>query len=200
MNFDHIVERFVRERQQDARTEMDEFRKLRSLRHAIRYAALCYWLPSQKRHQHQWRIPLAALQEAERALQRIANRLSRCRDFEALHDEIARTIGPIRKIGDLAVYDIARRIGAYLRKFPRLIYLHRGTAEGARQLGFTGATLDPSLLPPAFSKLTPAEIEDCLCIYKDELAELSARDPRRSRCVLRRPVCTNNAASRRRSC
>jgi len=27
----------------------------------------------------------------------------------------------------------------------------------------------PALLPPAFSHLTPAEIEDCLCIFRDDL-------------------------------
>jgi hypothetical protein len=121
-----------------------------------------------------------------------------------LHEEIAHAIGPIPKIGDLTVYDIAHRIGTYLGKSPRLVYLHRGTARGARHLGFTGATLDPTLLPPAFSRLSPEEIEDCLCIYKDELAELPMHGLRRSRCVPlhtpRRPVCGNGALTRHRSC
>ena len=67
------------------------------------------------------------------------------------------------------VYDIAQRIGAYLGKAPTLIYLHRGTKEGAAILGFHGETVDACKLPPAFSRLAPAEIEDCLCIYKDQL-------------------------------
>jgi hypothetical protein len=206
MNFDQIVERFINERRWEARAETNEYRKLPSLRHAIRDAALCYWMtePGKKRHPHQWRIPGAALREAERVLQLVANRLSRSRNFETLHDEIARAIGPIPKIGDLAIYDIAHRIGAYLGKSPRLVHLHRGTAIGARHLGFTGATLDPKLLPPAFFELTPEETEDCLCIFKDELAGLPARGLRRSRCVprwvARRPVCGSGSMVRRRSC
>jgi hypothetical protein len=71
-------------------------------------------------------------------------------------------------IGELAVYDIAHRIAAFRGKEPSLVYLHRGTCVGARHLGFTGKTLDPRLLPSSFSCLTAAEIEDCLCIYKDD--------------------------------
>jgi hypothetical protein len=50
-----------------------------------------------------------------------------------------------------------------------LLYLHRGTKEGTAALGLRGETLDAAALPAAFSRLTPAEIEDCLCIYKDTI-------------------------------
>lgn len=161
---------------------MDQFRNLRSLRSAIHHAALCHRLPSGKRHPHQYRIPAAALREAERVLQRNSNHLRFCKDFEALHEEVAHLIQSIRKIGSLSIYDIAHRIGTYLEKTPRLVFLHRGTAIGARHLGFRGATLDPKLLPAAFLRLSPAEIEDCLCIFKDKLGGLTPRDIRRS-CV-----------------
>lgn len=203
MNFERIVERYVNEHRKGARAEMDEFRKLPSLRRAIHHAALCHWLPTSKRHPHQYRIPGAALRDAERALQLIAHRLSRSKDFEALHDEVARAIGPIRKIGDLAIYDITHRISAYLGKSPRLVYLHRGTAVGARHLGFGGATLERRLLPPVFSRLSAAEIEDCLCIFKNELAGLPMRSIRYNRCgslVTRRPVCAQVKTMRRAIC
>jgi hypothetical protein len=77
---------------------------------------------------------------------------------------VEREIGSVQGIGKLMVYDIAHRIGAYLGKSPMLVYLHRGTKEGAAVLGFHGETLDPAVLPTAFSQLTPTEIEDCLCI------------------------------------
>jgi hypothetical protein len=32
-----------------------------------------------------------------------------------------------------------------------------------------GDSFDPKILPKAFLRLAPSEIEDCLCIYKDEL-------------------------------
>jgi hypothetical protein len=68
-------------------------------------------------------------------------------------------IGNVKGIGKLMVYDIAHRIGAYFGKSPKLVYLHRGTKEGAANLGFRGETLDPALLPAAFSALTAAELE-----------------------------------------
>jgi hypothetical protein len=97
---------------------------------------------------------------------------------------VEREIGSVQGIGKLMVYDIAHRIGAYLRKSPMLVYLHRGTKEGAAVLGFHGETLDPAVLPTAFSQPTPAEIEDCLCIYKDEL-----RDGAHSRTARRKSGC-----------
>ena len=91
-----------------------------------------------------------------------------------MHEIVKREIGSVHGIGKLMVYDIAHRIGAYLGQAPTLVYLHRGTKEGAATLGFRGETLDPAALPAVFSRLTPSEIEDCLCIYKDELR--GARD------------------------
>jgi hypothetical protein len=61
--------------------------------------------------------------------------------------------------------------------------LHRGTRIGAAALGFRGRTVDPVMLPAAFSRLTAAEMEDCLCIYKDELSGMRRRNhPSPSRC------------------
>ncbi len=80
----------------------------------------------------------------------------------------------------------------YLGIEPDLVYLHRGARQGAAVLGLNGATLDPKQLPKSFRQLTPAEIEDVLCIYKNELAGsplapqvsgcVSTRSPRRLRC------------------
>jgi hypothetical protein len=122
---------------------------------------------------------------AEERLQAAARRLANARDFDALHELVEREIGSIQGIGKLMVYDIAQRIGAYLGKAPRLVYLHRGTKQGAAVLGFRGETLDPAVLPTAFLQLTPAEIEDCLCIYKDEL-----RNGAHSRSARRKFGCT----------
>ena len=110
-----------------------------------------------------------SLEDAEKRLQTASGTLSAAADFKALHKAVDNAIGKKQGLGELAVYDIAQRIGAYLGKEPKLVYLHRGVREGARALGFHGDTLDPALLPPAFSRLTPAEIEDCLCIFKSAL-------------------------------
>jgi hypothetical protein len=67
------------------------------------------------------------------------------------------------------VYDIAHRIGAYFGKLPENVYLHAGTRIGARAFNIKGDSIDPKTLPKPFLWLSPAEIEDCLCIYREEL-------------------------------
>lgn len=168
MTLDEIVDLYIREYRAGARAEMDTFRREESRAAAIRRASLCEF-PDGKRHPHQCLIPRKLLEIAEERLQAAAKRLAAAADFDALHEIVKREIGSVNGIGKLMVYDIAQRIGAYLGKAPTLIYLHRGTKEGAAILGFHGETVDACKLPPAFSRLAPAEIEDCLCIYKDQL-------------------------------
>ena len=83
-------------------------------------------------------------------------------------------IGGIHGIGELAVYDIACRIGAFLGLSPERVYLHAGTREGARALGLRGASVRKMDLPRAFGRLSPGEIEDCLCIYNADIRRLTA--------------------------
>jgi hypothetical protein len=185
MTFDDIVRDYIREYRDDASAEMEDYRTEKTRVAAIRRASLCEF-PDGKRHPHQYRIPRSLLELAEGRLQAAAKQLAEARDFDALHEIVKREIGSVHGIGKLMVYDIAHRIGAYFGKTPAMVYLHRGTKEGAATLGFRGETLDPKVLPAAFSKLTPAEIEDSLCIYKDELRGDSS--PHTRRCgVARRP-------------
>ena len=180
MTLNEIVSAYIRDHRRAAQSEMRFFEIQRSLAGAIHRAALCV-LPGGKRHPHQRRLRQAVLNEAERRIQAIAEALGDTPDFADLHRLMHEEIGTIYGMGELAVYDIAHRIGAFLGKAPTLVYLHAGTRIGARALGFRGDTIDPSLLPLVFSCLTAAEIEDCLCIYKGELrgggigAELSRR-------------------------
>jgi hypothetical protein len=112
------------------------------------------------------------LAAGERRLQACAARLRRCRSFEELHKVIKQQIGGIHGIGPLTVYDVANAIGANMGLEPKLVYLHAGTAAGAKALGLghRRETLDPAELPAEFRRLRPREAEDCLCMYKDELA------------------------------
>jgi hypothetical protein len=168
MTLNEIVSAYVRDYRDAARAEMRFFEIQRSAAGAIRHAALCV-LPGGKRHPHQRRLRRAVLNEAERRLQGNSEALRHTPDFVGLHGLINEEIGMIAGMGELTVYDIAHRIGAFLGKPPTLVYLHAGTRTGAIALGFRGDTVDPSLLPAPFSRLSAAEIEDCLCIYKDEL-------------------------------
>jgi hypothetical protein len=189
MTLDDIVSDYIREYRDDAREELDTFRREKSRASAIRRAALSQF-PNGKRHPHQYLIPQLLLNLAEERMQAAARRLGAAGDFDALHEIVKREIGSVHGIGKLMVYDIAHRIGAYLEKSPKMVYLHRGTKEGAAILGFRGESLDPTMLPSAFSRLTPAEIEDCLCIYKDKLPGATGRPRRKAGCgVARRPRC-----------
>ena len=165
MTLDEIVSTYIRECRPRVRAEMCFFETLPSLTAATSNAVR----PGGRKHDHQFRIPPALLDEAERRLRAAAGGLAQASDFAAFHRLVESEIRTLRGIGDLAVYDVAHRLGAFLGKVPALVYLHCGTKKGAAILGFRGKALDPKLLPPAFSRLTAAEIEDCLCIYKDQL-------------------------------
>jgi hypothetical protein len=178
MTLDEIISDYIREYRDDARAEMRFFEIQRSPSAAIHKAALCE-LPSGKRHSHQRRIPRALLEQVEARLQAIGRKLAKAADFAALHQSVEDEIGGIKGIGALTVYDIAHRIGAHFGRAPQLIYLHAATRTGARAFNIKGDSFDPKILPNAFSPLAPAEIEDCLCIYKDELRGAPARTTRR---------------------
>lgn len=126
-------------------------------------------LPSGKRHPHQCRIPAVVLEEARGKLS--SADLRSCRTFHDLFKLVQHEIGSIRGAGELLVYDVAHRIGAYIGLSPERIYLHAGTRAGAKALGlYRGQEyLEPEDLPRPFQRLTPAEVEDCLCIYKRDL-------------------------------
>jgi len=186
MTLDEIVGDYIREYRDDARDEMREFRSEHSPAAAIRRAALSQ-RRNGKRHPHQRRIPIAVLRRAEERLQAVRPALAKAPDFAVLHRLVEEEIECITGIGELTVYDIAHRIGAHYGKAPSLVYLHAGTRTGARALNVKGDSFDPAILPEPFSGLSPAEIEDCLCIYKDELNGRSQRNRRGSACaVLRR--------------
>ena len=172
-DLDGIVRAYISEYRDLARRGLKYYADQKNPKRAVEKAALSK-LPSGKREPHQGRIPNHVLESATRKL--LAANLVNCATFHQLHRLVNEKIGGIKGIGELAVYDIAHRIGAYLGLSPRYVYLHRGTREGARALG-----LDPgakfikrSQLPKPFHRLRPYEIEDCFCIFKDELRKISA--------------------------
>lgn len=168
MTLDEIVNDYIREHRSDAQKEMRFFEIQRSPSDAIRKAALCE-LPSGKRHPHQRRIPKVLLEQVEVRLQGISRKLARATSFASFHQAVKDEIGSLTGIGALTVYDLAHRLGAHFGKSPEHVYLHAGTRIGAQALGVSGDSIDSKILPKPFSRLAPSEIEDCLCIYKDEL-------------------------------
>jgi len=106
--------------------------------------------------------------------------LSEIASFDDLHERVESAIGRIKGIGPLTIYDIAHRLGVYLGVRPKDVYLHCGTREGAKALGldYTAEKLAVSDLPAPLHALQPDQIEDCLCIFKDDIRRLRrATDP-----------------------
>lgn len=100
--------------------------------------------------------------------------LRQAESFDELVELIAGISGPIPRIGPLAVYDTARRVGARFGLEPAKVYLHAGTRMGAKALGLNhrGDAIEMDELPAGLRTLTAWEAEDVLCIYKGEFESL----------------------------
>lgn len=119
-----------------------------------------------KRDSHQRRISWKVLNQANRELLSALPIVSKCRDFDALHDVVSRLIRPIDGVGALLVYDTAQRI-AIAREIPEPldVYLHAGTAKGAKALGIRGKKVAVAALPKELRRFTSFELEDLFCNY-----------------------------------
>jgi hypothetical protein len=177
-SYDQIVNWYIQDRRVVERDELAFYRKQPSLHDAVHFGALAI-RPNGKRHPHQSRRSPATLEAARDRLQQSNLRASQT--FHQLYQAIEDAIGGIHDIGPLTIYDTALRIGAFLGLEPEFIYLHRGTRDGARALGLDVRRdfLSVRDLPTPFQRLKPYEIEDCLCIYKHQLAGAAGRPTRR---------------------
>jgi hypothetical protein len=171
-SLDAIITHYLDNYGDDADCELRFYRVQRTLDDALKKAALAR-LPSGKRAHHQRRLSASALNAAWLALKQCD--FNACKDFHELFCMIEKTVRSIDGIGELYVYDTSLRIGSFLRLAPDRVYLHAGVREGGRALGFTGCDyILCSDLPVEFTALQPHQIEDCLCIYKRELATLNS--------------------------
>jgi hypothetical protein len=172
MSLDQIVRAYIINCRKHARKELEYYASQSSFSEAIRVSVLSFTGKDEKRHDHQRRIPKNTLNIAETRLQDSADELRCASSFDELHGLIDARIGGIQGIGELTVYDVAHRIGAYLKLQPDFVYLHAGTRSGARRFGLRGTKIDPRQLPDPFRKLSAGEIEDCLCIYRKQIAKV----------------------------
>lgn len=155
-----------------ANDELAHFQKLSSLEQTISKATRAEGENGKLAHQR--RIPPRVLGKAASALQEIREEIRKCGTFEQLQGLIERRIGGIKGIGKLMIYDTALRIGAKQRHYPQYVHLHAGTRGGAKALGLDSSKeyLHVREVPKEFRRLKPHQIEDCLCIYKDELMKI----------------------------
>lgn len=176
-NLDSIVERYIARKRDGALDELKDFQHQPSFRDCVRQAGLAR-RPDGKRLDHQRRIRPDALRAFAHLLARKERAMRSCQTFEELHSLIGKESRKLWKSAELTVYDTALRIGAYLKLEPQEVYLHRGTREGARALGFDGdrKSIRPDELPREFRCLKPREIEDCLCIYKEHIKRIASSD------------------------
>jgi hypothetical protein len=124
-----------------------------------------------RRYSHQRRIQKNALKTSFQALRSREDAIRRCRSFDELHELILNALKNVSGIGELYCYDTALRIGAKCRLRPRTVLLHAGTRAGASVIADTRGKgyLTKKDLPAGLRHLPPEQIEDILCIYKDEI-------------------------------
>lgn len=169
MGLDTIVQDYVRRFQASARDELDWFRSQPDLATAVDIAARCVNREG-KRFSHQYKIRTESIAAARKRLGANLARIEAATNFGVLIKTIQEILRPTDGVAELYVYDCALRIGAYLGHLPKQVFLHAGTRDGARALGLPAGErfLYMSEMPEELRVLEPNEVEDVLCIYKDE--------------------------------
>lgn len=152
---------------------LEFYREQKSIRDALKLAAYAK-KRNGKLHRHQYKLDKSVYPEIHDRLKR--RDLAKCTTFHELFQTVKGEILSIHGVGPLMVYDTAHRLGAFLNLKPEFVYLHAGAKEGAAALGIKKKPwISPSELPKEFRKLTPGQIEDCLCVYKDKLKAIQNR-------------------------
>lgn len=186
-----IVADYISRHRWRARAERRWYRKHPSVKSAVESAALAQGLIGTCRrhvqpgkHPHQWRLRQSALRQARRRLIRRLPEIQSCQSFDDLHEILRVVVNRIDGLGELYAYDTAARIGAKRGLAPRRVYLHRGTREGARNLGFdpSRTTIPRNEFPAELRVLAAHEIENLLCVYKAQFAR-AALASRRGNCA-----------------
>ena len=90
-------------------------------------------------------------------------------DFQSVHDWVQSVIDRVKGLGATTAYDVARRLGVWLRLEPVEVYLHAGTAAGAKRFGIKGNIVPLSTFPKEIQELGATHAKNFLCIYKDSL-------------------------------
>jgi hypothetical protein len=184
-NISRIVKLYLHEFAPQAHEELDHYRELDTLRDVVSHAAMAT-TANGKVHAHQRRVGRQVLSKARTALLSRLNEIEACESFDDLLSLIESATSQIDRFGELAAYDTALRIGAWLKLSPEVVYLHAGTRKGAAslRLGKGVRCVQMSEMPVELRRLSPDQVEDLLCIFKDHLHINRTDSPRRlrSRC------------------
>jgi hypothetical protein len=142
--------------------------KQKSLADAIKIAVLSRDI-ERKKHKHQYRIENTQLLMFLEKISSLEHKIQNINKFDELLNLIVKE--KIIGIGPLALYDIALRIGYYIKIKPELIYLHAGAKTGANN--FFGRKIKNNYLTKEefeskvddFKNFSCEEIEAFLCIH-----------------------------------
>ena len=127
-----------------------------------------------KKNSHQYRLKKESIVNFYNALEGINKET-----FTSFNDLFNFVSGiNVKGIGSLAKYDFCLRYGFNRGLIPQVVYVHAGTAIGAKALKKHGYIkkvkneMPISDFPAEFHKLEALHIENLLCIYDDLLANL----------------------------
>lgn len=165
-----IVKDYKADRKQNSDTYIDNCVNQPTLADAVEAAAKAE-NDKGKVHPHQRRVGRAALKVFAAHLKGFVKHLSATSTFDQIHEIVVKAA--TEKIGELVIYDTAHRIGCYKGVFPDKVYLHSGTRVGARKLLGrlkNNKVLQMSELPTPLAKLSPDEVENVFCNFKDRMA------------------------------
>lgn len=154
-------------------SEFDWFENQSSLESAIINAAEAK-NERGKQYSHQHRVNNTAISNAKFILLENANNIEKIDSFHNLWLLLNKLIKPINGIGELYIYDTTLRIGAFLKIYPERVYLHAGTRIGANRLelkNFNKEWIEINELPQSLQNLSMDEVEDILCIYKNDFVK-----------------------------
>ena len=167
-----IVNAYIRDRRSSTASERACWTRHSDGKKAV-WEAVMSRLPCGRRHPHQYRIRQIALQEAAMTLDAIEFPTSG--SFHDLYIVVHTVVRDISGIGPVTTYDVARRIGLILGLEPEYVYLHSEPKKTARAMGIRGNWVPQNQFCGEFHRLTAAEIEDCLCVYRDPLRRIATR-------------------------
>ena len=133
------------------------------------------WLskrPNGKMHGHQCNVGERVLEEGLKAALAQKKQSEDFKNFEELHAWVRSITDVIHGLGAMTAYDVARRLGAWLGLQPSMVWLHRGTKDGAKALNIRGNKVPLNAFPEPIQRLGATHVENFLCIYKKELGDL----------------------------
>lgn len=173
MKLGTIARAYATKLRPNAEAELDWFRHQPNLQEAIRNAAFAV-NSNGKRYSHQRRLKSSTLEQAYVIMSDNIELIEDAQDFGQLIRRLEMMLENTEGIGELYIYDTALRLGAYLGFLPQKVYLHAGARTGARKLGldYRAPAIEVSSVPEELRGLAPHEIEDVLCIFKDDFDSL----------------------------